>query len=334
MIAKIFEACATFEGVFYNFDKVEEGKAEFIEAVNFQPLEALEEVHPIDYYNYLEAHSALNKNVSEPQLHATISTEEDNHDKIQLAEIAKSWLAKMLYGKQPYLLFFHQDTKNNHVHIVTTRIDSDGRKINSAFERMRSIAALNQIMGVDEIKSAHKDLEKAKSYRFSNLSQSKLLLEKAGYTLKGNDIIKFGKKLATTDFDKIEFKKPDEGRAYQLKAIFQKYKPRYDTAGLVNFLKSKMGIELIFHSKDGKPIYGYTVIDHAQKNIYKGSDIMPLKELTNPQLLPKQEIRLQSSKQAVSTDPAPQLSINIARDVDDAAVHGRKRKRKSRYQQR
>lgn len=334
MIAKIFEPCATFEGVFYNFYKVEEGNAELLEAVNFGPLEVLDEVHPVDYCNYLKAVSALNTRVSQPQLHAVISTEDENHDKNQLAEIAKSWLEKMYYGIQPYLLFFHPDTKNNHVHIVSTRIGYDGRKINSGFERMRSIAVLNQIMKLNEGKIAEKDLEKAKSYSFSNLAQFKLILERQGYTIKDNELIKFGKKLALLDFEKIQFKSPNESRAYQLKAIFGKYKLKYDSEDLTHYLKSKMGVELIFHSKDGKPAYGYTVIDHAQKNVYKGSEIMLLKDLTNSTPQPGLARSVTPIQKSTATSHDTPISINIARDVDDQAVHGRKRKKKNRSPQR
>jgi Relaxase/Mobilisation nuclease domain len=334
MIAKIFEPCASFEGVFYNFHKIEEGNAELLEAANFGPLEVLDEVHPVDYCNYLEAVSALNTRVSQPQLHAVISTEGENHDKKELAAIAKSWLEKMYYVMQPYLLFFHPDTKNNHVHIVSTRIGYDGRKINSGFERMRSIAVLNNIMKKDESKTAEKDIEKAKSYSFSNLAQYKLILERQGYTIKDNELIKFGKKLAVLDFAQIKFKAPNEARAYQLKAIFEKYKPKYDTAGMTDFLKSKMGIELVFHSKDGKPAYGYTVMDHAQKNVYKGSEIMLLKDLMNsqPQYILGRSASMIQKSTATSHDIP--ISIKIARDVDDQAVHGRKRKKKNRNQQR
>ena len=240
----------------------------------------------------------------------------------------------MYYGIQPYLLFFHPDTKNNHVHIVSTRIGYDGRKISSGFERMRSIAILNQIMKLDEGKTAEKDLEKAKSYSFSNLAQFKLILERQGYTLKDNELIKFGKKLAVLDFEQIYFKEPNQARAYQLKAIFEKYRSKYDTAGITDFLKSKTGIELVFHSKDGKPAYGYTIIDHAQKNVYKGSEILPLKQLMGSASQPTFNRSNISRQRSITTSPDTPVSINIARDVDDQAVHGRKRKKKSRSQQR
>jgi len=340
MIVKFLEPSANFRGLFYNTEKVADGKAEIMAAENFDALQALNEVRPKDYWHYLKALSARNKGVSEPQLHVAISTTGTAHNKHELTRIAEAWLEKMGYGAQPYLIFFHKDTENNHVHIVSTRIDHEGRKISSAFERVRAVRALNQIMGVDEDKTVQKDLEKAMSYRFSTLAQYKLILEKQGYTIKGNDLIKFGKKQVEIDFGKVEFREPDTRRAAQLKAIFKKYAAIYDTASFAAYMKTKMGVELIFHSKDGKPAYGYSILDHAGKNAYKGSEIMPLKELYSAaqarepqQTKPDTIINTQPAQQESPAAQDIPLSIYITNDVDDQAIHGRRRK-KTRANQR
>ena len=45
-------------------------------------------------------------------------------------------------------------------------------------------------------------------------------------------------------------------------------------------MKEKFGVELIFHRANGhETSYGYTVIDHATKQVFKGSDILKLSEL-------------------------------------------------------
>jgi len=351
MIVKFLEPSTSFQGVFYSTDKIAADKAEFMTAVNFDVLNGLDEIRPADYFNHLTAVSALNKGVSEPQLHVAISATGKSHDKYELATIANAWMEKMGYAKQPYLIFFHKDTENNHVHIVSTRIDHEGKKISSAFERVRGVKAMNQIMGLDVNEAVKKDLDKAKSYRFSTVAQFKLLLEQQGYTIKGNDLIKFGTKQTELDFEKLEFREPDTLRATQLKAIFKKYAHQHDTAAFAAYLKTKMGIELVFHSKDGKPAYGYTVIDHAQKNVYKGSQIMPLKELTSikaaaPASNQTQTISTKQNGCIPSTSQHLQqtneleldtlLRINISGDIDDEAIHGprRNRKKKARTNQR
>ena len=42
------------------------------------------------------------------------------------------------YGKQPYIVFKHNDIAREHIHIVSLRVDSKGRKIDDCFEKRRS----------------------------------------------------------------------------------------------------------------------------------------------------------------------------------------------------
>src|SRR3712207_2413559 len=42
------------------------------------------------------------------------------------------------YGKQPYIVFKHNDIAREHIHIVSLRVDSNRRKINDKFEGKRS----------------------------------------------------------------------------------------------------------------------------------------------------------------------------------------------------
>ena len=42
------------------------------------------------------------------------------------------------YGNQPYIVFKHNDIAREHIHIVSLRIDGEGKKINDKFEKRRS----------------------------------------------------------------------------------------------------------------------------------------------------------------------------------------------------
>ena len=42
------------------------------------------------------------------------------------------------YGNQPYLVFKHEDIGRHHIHIVSLRVDSEGRKVSDKFEYRRS----------------------------------------------------------------------------------------------------------------------------------------------------------------------------------------------------
>ena len=55
-----------------------------------------------------------------------------------LTQIAKEYTETLGYGKQPYIVFKHNDIAREHIHIVSLRIDGEGKKINDKFEKRRS----------------------------------------------------------------------------------------------------------------------------------------------------------------------------------------------------
>ena len=55
-----------------------------------------------------------------------------------LTQIAKEYMETLGYGKQPYIVFKHNDIAREHIHIVSLRVDGEGKKINDRFEKRRS----------------------------------------------------------------------------------------------------------------------------------------------------------------------------------------------------
>ena len=53
-------------------------------------------------------------------------------------QIAKEYMEALGYGKQPYIVFKHNDIAREHIHIVSLRVDGEGKKINDRFEKRRS----------------------------------------------------------------------------------------------------------------------------------------------------------------------------------------------------
>lgn len=311
MIVRILKKSETFKGVNYNTSKVEKDKGELMKVQNFGALQALDHLRPQDYVNYLEAQSARSARTKYPQFHAVISAKGRSHNKEQLTEIAGLWLKGMGYGNQPYLLIFHKDTKNNHVHIVSTRVGKDGLKISDAYEKIKSYQVLNTVLGTDENRVAKADLEKALGYSFSTRAQFTMILEALGYSLilSGTDykISKYGKELTQISLAKVDHQIADhqknKDRIGQLRAIIEKYSLKADPAiypitrdlpggrasilsghssKLADLLKEKFGVQILFHAKDKKPPYGYTILDHASKTVFKGSEIISLKEFIAP----------------------------------------------------
>ncbi len=297
MIVHILPTASGFPAVNYNMDKVDRNKGELMRVSGFGALQGLQQLRPEDYKIYLRMLSATNKHVKRPQFHAVISAKGKEFNKHELTEIAEKWLSAMGYGQQPYLVIFHKDTNNNHVHVVTTRVDQAGKKISDRFEKIRAVQQLNIIMGIDVKHNAANDIASALSYGFATKAQFMMVLESWGYVLREMDgklqAFKYGKQQGEIDLKSISERMltytPDNDRRMQLKAVFHKYTEIASTTLIKGrsgyssdfsaLLKKKFGINLLFHASGDKPPYGYTVIDHAGKQVYKGGEIIPLTEM-------------------------------------------------------
>lgn len=309
MIVRLLKGSPTFAGVTYNTNKVDLDKGELMCQANFGPLQSLTRLRPQDYINYLRMVSALNKNIRDPQFHAAISAKGKAYDKETLSKIAELWLKEMGYGDQPYLITFHKDMDNNHVHVVSTRVDRHGKKIDSAFEKRRAVLNLQKVLGY----------EYAFGYQFSTRAQFFMLLEKKGFLGTDPD----GKKIQ----EKIDDYRINKIRASVIKELLVGLKNETD---FLTVLREQFNIELLFHSADEKKPYGYTVIDHQEKIVFKGSEVYPLQELMQAE---HQKMSPKDSG-ALSTNPvflpANIISVNIADDVDDQQIHGMRRRRQKK----
>lgn len=76
---------------------------------------------------YLEA----NHRVEKPVVHISLNPSPKDHlTDEQLERIAREYLKKLGYGNQPYIIYKHEDIGRPHLHILTTCINEQGRKIN------------------------------------------------------------------------------------------------------------------------------------------------------------------------------------------------------------
>jgi hypothetical protein len=63
----------------------------------------------------------------------------------QLSAIAQEYLEKMGYGNQPFVVYKHEDIDRHHIHIVSLRVDEQGKKIDDKFEYRRSKAITREM---------------------------------------------------------------------------------------------------------------------------------------------------------------------------------------------
>ena len=122
----------------YNFKKVEKGEANILLAAElYQSKEGrytMEEVFA-DMESLIPKKCRTKKTV----FHCSLNPHPDEKlsDEL-LAQIAKEYMEALGYGKQSYIVFKHNDIAREHIHIVSLRINGEGKKINDKFEKRRS----------------------------------------------------------------------------------------------------------------------------------------------------------------------------------------------------
>ena len=138
MIAKI-SAIENLGGALgYNFKKVEKGEASILLAA---------ELYQSNDGNYtmedvladMQALIPKKCRTKKTVFHCSLNPHPDEKLSDEtLMQIAKVYMEALGYGKQPYIVFKHNDIAREHMHIVSLRVDGEGRKINDKFEKRRS----------------------------------------------------------------------------------------------------------------------------------------------------------------------------------------------------
>ena len=139
MVVKIYApAPSVSSGLKYNERKVAEGKASVISSQKIDDLR-----NPMATFQRYENGSLRTKNLS---FHASVNPSiTDKMTDEQVKEFVKEYMQKMGYGDQPYILYKHTDTGRDHYHIVSVRVDENGRKIPDFRERKRSLQVLKEL---------------------------------------------------------------------------------------------------------------------------------------------------------------------------------------------
>lgn len=138
MIAKISATENLGGAIGYNFKKVEKGEASILLAQGlFQNKEGTYTMAEVfaDMQAVIPEKCRTKKTV----FHCSLNPHPDEKLSDEtLMQIAKEYMEALGYGKQPYIVFKHNDIAREHIHIVSLRVDSRGQKINDKFEKRRS----------------------------------------------------------------------------------------------------------------------------------------------------------------------------------------------------
>ena len=138
MIAKISATENLGGALGYNFKKIEKEEASILFAQNlYQNNEGTYTMAEV--FADMEALIPKKCRTKKTVFHCSLNPHPDEKLSDEtLTQIAKEYMEALGYGKQPYIVFKHSDIAREHIHIVSLRMDSKGRKINDKFEKRRS----------------------------------------------------------------------------------------------------------------------------------------------------------------------------------------------------
>ena len=111
----------------YNERKVEEGKAAVVYS---QGLDNPDK--PLESFERYERGSRRCEKMS---FHMSVNpSRTDGMTEDQVVAFTKELMEGMGYGDQPFIIYRHNDINREHYHIVSVRVDKDGRKISDKYE--------------------------------------------------------------------------------------------------------------------------------------------------------------------------------------------------------
>lgn len=128
MVAVIKTGNSIHRAFNYNENKVKEGVARCIGQGNY-PV-AVKHMSLTMKLNRLLRQAELNQNVKRSSVHISLNfAPSENPSEEKMKAIADTYMEKIGFGEQPYLVYRHEDAGHAHLHIVTIKVRADGSRI-------------------------------------------------------------------------------------------------------------------------------------------------------------------------------------------------------------
>lgn len=288
MVARISVGKNLYGALAYNQNKVDEGGAKVLSAHllrypedgRFRPDESMRQ-----FLEWMPNHYRTEK----PVIHISLNPHPDDVlTDSQLAEIGREYMQRLGYGNQPYLVFKHEDIGRHHIHIVSLRVDSEGRKVSDKFEYRRS-------------------------KEITELLEQKYGLHPAEGQKKGEEW-----QLKPVDVAKGDIKRQI---ACTVKPLIQLY--RFRTTGELRALLSlyNIGVEEVKGETGGRTYHGilYTALDGNGETAATPIKSSRLGRMTGAQQLDK---KMQESAAKIKSDPCrerlrPLVAEALRQSVDE-----------------
>lgn len=124
----------------YNENKVAAGTAELVAFCN------IEDTSREAVYALFERYEHTRYPLKRLSFHASVNpSEKDDCSEEQVIEFIAEMMQHMGYGDCPYLVYRHFDIDRIHYHIVSARVDRNGRKIDCLYERKTLRAFMRKV---------------------------------------------------------------------------------------------------------------------------------------------------------------------------------------------
>lgn len=138
MVAKISVGKSLYGALAYNGEKINEAKGRLLTTNRIYN----DGTGTVDIHKAMEGFLACmpgHTRVEKPVVHISLNPHPDDVlTDTELQDIAREYLEKMGFANQPYLVFKHEDTSRHHLHIVTVRVDENGKSIDTRNNFYRS----------------------------------------------------------------------------------------------------------------------------------------------------------------------------------------------------
>ncbi len=145
MVAKINIGSSLYGALAYNGEKINQEKGKLL-ATNkiFDDGTGEMDIHRAveDFNRYMPSLIRTEK----PVIHISLNPHpEDQLSDVELTDIAREYMEKLGYGNQPYMVYKHEDINRHHLHIVSVRVDENGKCLNNAYNFHRSKSITREI---------------------------------------------------------------------------------------------------------------------------------------------------------------------------------------------
>ena len=138
MVAKISLGKSLFGALAYNGEKINKERGKLLGTNKifddcFGRMDISRAMQ--DFSRYLSPHVRTEK----PVMHVSLNPHPDDRlTDMELEGIAREYMERMGFGEQPYIIYKHEDIDRHHLHIVTIRVDANGRCISDRNNYRRS----------------------------------------------------------------------------------------------------------------------------------------------------------------------------------------------------